>query len=129
MEDASLARLSRRERQIMQALYRAGKAGVGEVLAGLPDPPSYSAVRTLLRILEQKGYVRHKAEGTRYVYKPCVSRDKARRSALAGLLDNLFEGSREKLLAALLDRGDGDLGAEELDRLAELIERERRSGR
>ena len=129
MEDPAQNRLSRRERQIMQVLYRAGKAGVAEVLEALPDPPSYSAVRTLLRILEEKGHVRHRTEGTRYVYEPRGSREKARRSALSGVLHNLFEGSREKLLAALLDRRDADLTDEELERLALLIERERRNGR
>lgn len=129
MDDTSQARFSRRERQIMQVLYRRGKATAAEVLEGMPDPPSYSAVRTLLRILEEKGFIKHTQDGARYVYQPRVPREKARHSALSTLLNDLFEGSREKLLAALLDKRAGDLTPEELDRLSTLIQRARGEGR
>ncbi len=128
MEDIAQP-LSRRERQIMQALYRLGKGTVAEVLEALPDPPSYSAVRALLRILEEKGYLRHSQDGARYVYEPRIAKTKARRSALSSILQNFFKGSREELLAALLDESAGDLAPDELDRLAELIDRARKEGR
>jgi predicted transcriptional regulator len=128
-EDTSQARLSRRERQIMQVLYRRGRATAAEVLESMPDPPGYSAVRALLRILEEKGFIKHKQDGARYVYEPCVPREKARHPALRALLNDLFEGSREKLLAALLDERAGDLTPEELDKLSKLIERARGEGR
>ncbi len=128
MEDIAQP-LSRRERQIMQALYRLGKGTVAEVLEALPDPPSYSAVRALLRILEEKGYLRHSQDGARYVYEPRVPKTKARRSALTNILHNFFKGSREELLAALLDESAGDLAPDELDRLAVLIDRARKEGR
>lgn len=129
MEDAAHNQLSRRERQIMQALYRLGKATVAEVQEALPDPPGYSAVRALLRILEEKGYVRHAQDGARYIYEPRVSRTRARRSVLKGILHDFFKGSREELLAALLDESAGDLTPEELDRLSELIKRAKKEGR
>jgi predicted transcriptional regulator len=129
MDDTSQARLSRRERQIMQVLYRHGKATAAEVLEGLPDPPSYSAVRALLRILEEKGFIKHGQDGARYVYQPRVPREKARHSALSTLLNDLFEGSREKLLAALLDKRAGHLTPEELEKLSALIDRARGEGR
>ncbi len=113
----------------MQVLYRQGKATAAEVLEGLPDPPSYSAIRTLLRILETKGFIRHTQDGARYVYQPSVAREKAGSSALRTLLNDLFEGSREKLLAALLDERAGDLTPEELDKLSGLIDRARGEGR
>ncbi len=128
MEDIAQP-LSRRERQIMQALYRLGKGTVAEVLEAIPDPPSYSAVRALLRILEEKEFVRHSQDGARYVYEPRVPKTKARRSALSNILHNFFKGSREELLAALLDESTEDLSPEELDRLAGLIERARKEGR
>ena len=121
--------LSRRERQIMDILYRLGRATAADVRASLPDPPSYSAVRAHLRILEEKGHVQHESEGPRYVFAPTVPRDAARRSALKGLLRNFFEGSREQMVATLLDMSGKDLGQDELERLAALIEQARKEGR
>jgi predicted transcriptional regulator len=119
--------LSRRERQIMDIVYRGGRVTAAEVNARLPDPPSYSAVRALLRILEQKGHLRHERDGTRYVYLPVVAKRSARRSALHDLVDTFFEGSAEKVVAALLDRRD--IGDGELERLSALIEQARKEGR
>lgn len=114
--------LSRREREIMDVLYRAGKATVAEVQAGMPDPPSYSAVRTMLRILEDKGHVRHDLDGPRYVYIPTVARDKAKRSALKHVVNTFFDGSASQVMAALLEISPRDLGDEELARLRQLID-------
>lgn len=125
----ALLNLSRRERQIMDVLYRDRQATAAEVLAALPDPPSYSAVRALLRILETKGHVRHVADGTRYVYLPTVARDRAGRPALAGVLETFFEGSTEKAVAALLELSPAGLSDEELGRLSRLIEQARLEGR
>jgi predicted transcriptional regulator len=113
----------------MEALYRLGRASAIEVRGALPDPPSYSAVRALLRILEDKGFLSHRQDGARYIYTPCVPRQKAQRSALRNLLHNFFEGSREKLLAALLDGSAGKLSPEELESLSDLVERARKEGR
>jgi BlaI family penicillinase repressor len=124
-----LVTLSRRERQIMDILYREGRAAATDVLALLPDPPGYSAVRALLRVLENKGHARHVLEGTRYVYLPTVPADRARRSALRRVCDTFFEGSAEKTVAALLTISKGELSREELDRLARLIEDARKEGR
>ncbi len=121
--------LSRRERQIMDVVYRLGEATVADVLRELADPPSYSAVRAFLRILEEKGHLRHKEAGPRYVYTPRVPREKARRSALQRLLRNFFDDSRENLVAALLDDEASRLSPQELDNLAGLIERARKEGR
>jgi BlaI family transcriptional regulator, penicillinase repressor len=129
VELAHHQKLSRRERQIMEALYRSGSATAQEVLAGISDPPSYTAIRTLLRILEEKGHVSHKQSGTRYVYSPCVPREHASRSALADVVRNFFDGSREKLVAALLEGGAGELSSGEIDNFAELIERAKKEGR
>jgi len=120
---------SRRERQIMEVIYREGRAAATEVLEKLPDPPSYSAVRALLRILEQKGHVRHVEEGNRYVYFPTVPADRARRSALRHLLQTFFQGSPEKAVAALLDMSRSELSESELDRLSRLIDQAREEGR
>jgi len=122
-------RLSRRERQIMDALYRRGRATAMDVLEDLPDPPSYTAVRTLLRIMEDKGHIRHTQEGSRYIYQPCLSREKARRSVLDSVIQNFFEGSRQKLFAALLDGGSGKLSRDELNSLSELVDQARKEGR
>jgi predicted transcriptional regulator len=109
----------------MDILYRLGSATAGEVLAGLPGEPSYSTVRAQLRVLEEKGHVRHEERGLRYVYKPIVPRDAARRSALKHLVDTFFEGSAEKVVAALL--GDtARLSQDELDRLSKVIEKARK---
>ncbi len=129
MTDSAHDELSRRERQIMDILYRRGRAAVAEVLGDLPDPPSYSAVRALLRVLEEKGHVEHEQEGPRYVYKPTVPRDEARQSAMDRLVRTFFDGSTEKAVAAFLGESVAELSAEELERLAELIEQARKEGR
>src|SRR5688500_2456438 len=121
--------LSRRERQILDLLYRRGRATAAEVHEGLPEAPGYSAVRALLRIQEETGHARHEAEGPRYVYRPAVPRDRARRSALTHLVETFFNGSTEQAVAALLDTSAGRLQPEELDKLAERIEKVRREGR
>lgn len=112
---------SRRERQIMDILYQLERATVGEVLAKLPDKPNYSTVRAQLRVLEEKGHVRHEEEGLRYVYVPCVPREVARRSALRHLVDTFFEGSTEKAVAALLGGEVDKVSSEELHRLATFL--------
>ena len=101
--------LSRRERQIMEVLYRERQATAGEVLERLPDPPGYSAVRALLKILENKGHVRHAVEGNRYVYQPRLPRERAGRPAMAGVLETFFDGSTEKAVATLLDLSRSEL--------------------
>jgi predicted transcriptional regulator len=126
---ADVLDLSRRERQIMEVVYRSGRATAGEVLGGLPEPPSYSAVRALLKILEGKGHLRHVLEEGRYVWLPTVPRDRARRSALQSLLQTFFEGSAEKAVAALLTQSKSKLGDDELERLARLIADAREEGR
>jgi predicted transcriptional regulator len=120
--------LSRRERQIMDFLYRVGRAGAAEVQAHMPDPPSYSAVRAMLRVLEEKGHIRHEQDGPRYVFVPRVARDRAQRSALRHVVKTFFEGSKEQVVAALLDDRSTELSEGELDRLARLIERARKEG-
>ena len=122
-------RLSRRERQIMDLLYRLGRATVAEIHAALPDAPSYSAVRAMLRVLEEKKHIRHEEKDLRYVFMPIVPRDKARRSAIRHLLDTFFEGSPEQAVATLLDVSARELTTEEIDRMAELIEKARKEGR
>ncbi len=121
--------LSRRERQIMNVIYARGSATVQDVMGEIPDPPSYSAVRAMLRVLEEKGHVLHREEGPRYVYMPVVPRDEARQSALRQLVGTFFDGSAEQAAAALLDMSGSDLSHEELDRLAEAIETARKEGR
>jgi len=118
--------LSRRERQIMDILYKLESASVGQVLAKLADKPSYSTVRAQLRVLEEKGHVRHEEHGLRYVYVPAVPRDVARRSALRHLVETFFEGSTEKVVAALLGGEVARISPEELDRLARLIAKGRK---
>jgi predicted transcriptional regulator len=122
-------RLSRREREIMNIIFRSGKATAGEVLEAMADPPSYSAVRATLRVLEQKGHVRHQHDGTRYVYTATVNREKARNSALDQLLNTFFEGSAATVVATLLERSKDRLTPEELDRLSLLIAQARKEGR
>lgn len=121
--------LSRRERQIMDALHQRGRGTVAEVLAGLPDPPSYSAVRALLRILEDKGHAKHVKEGARYVYLPRVSAEKARRSALRRVVSTFFAGSVSQAMAALLETADTTLSDSELGRIEQMIEQARKEGR
>jgi BlaI family transcriptional regulator, penicillinase repressor len=120
--------LSRRERQIIDILYSQGRATAAEVQAALPEPPSYSAVRAMLRILEDKGHVRHEQDGPRYVYVPTIGRDNAKRSALNHMLQTFFEGSAEQAISALLDDRAPRLSEAELDRLARLISQARKAG-
>ena len=129
MAKRALERLSRRERQIMELIYASGQATATEILERLPDPPSYSAVRALLRILETKGHLRHVVDGTRYVFFPTVAPDRARRSAMQSLIHTFFEGSPEKAVAALLDVSRSELSEDELDRISRLIENAREEGR
>ncbi len=121
--------LTRREREIMDILYRRGRATAHEVLADLAEPPSYSAVRALLRLLEERGHVKHAEDGPRYVYAPAVARGDARRSALAHVVKTFFAGSVEHAVAALVDSPRSKLSREELDRLSDLIDRARKEGR
>ncbi len=120
--------VSRRERQILDVLYRTGRATVGEIQQSIPNPPSYSAVRTLLRILEEKRHVRHEQEGTRYVYLPRIERDRAKRPAMRHLMDTFFEGSATQAIAALIDEDANTLSSEDWQRLADMIERARKEG-
>jgi len=121
--------LSRRERQILDILYQRGSAGVAEIQAELPQTPSYSAVRALLRILEEKGHVKHEEQDGRYVYAPKISRNKASRSALMHVVETFFNGSPEQAMATLLDVSARGLSREELDRMAGLIDEARKEGR
>ena len=120
--------VSRRERQILDVLYRTGRATVVEIQKSIPNPPSYSAVRTLLRILEEKRHVRHEQDGTRYVYLPRIARDRAKRSAMRHLMNTFFEGSAIQAIAALIDEDSKTLSGEDWQRLADLIERARKEG-
>jgi BlaI family transcriptional regulator, penicillinase repressor len=128
MPSALHATLTRRERQIMDILFRRGRATAAEVMEDLSGDPSYSTVRTQLRVLEDKGYVRHQEEGLRYVYMPAIKRHTARKSALRHLVDTFFEGSTEKAVAALLGGEGTRLTDEELTRIAGLIARARKEG-
>ncbi len=125
----ALARLSRRERQIMDILYQRGKASASEVREAMEDAPSYSAVRAVLRVLEEKGHVKHQAEELKYVYVPTVNRDKAKRSAVKHLLDTFFSDSPKQIVAALLDVSSQRLTREDLDQMAEMIEKAKREGK
>jgi len=125
---SALTGLSRRERQIMEILYQQGKASAADVLRAMPDPPSYSAVRAMMRVLEEKGHVKHVAQGPKYVYVPVVGREKAKRSAVKHLVDTFFSDSPEQVVAALLDVSSTRLTNEELDRMAAMIERARKEG-
>jgi len=120
--------LSRRERQIMEIVYRRGEVTAAEILADLPDPPSYSAVRGLLRILVDKQHLRHREDGPRYVYSPVVTREKARTKAVADLLDTFFDGSAAEAAVALLGSSRRKLSTEELDELDALIAEARSRG-
>jgi BlaI family transcriptional regulator, penicillinase repressor len=121
MKKTKPAPLARRERQIMDVLYKLERATVGEVVAAFPDQPHYSTVRAQLRVLEEKGHVRHEEHGLRYVYFPAVPRDVARRSALRHLVETFFDGSTEKVVAALLGGEVSRISPEEMERLARLI--------
>lgn len=120
---------SRREREIMDVLYRLGKATAAQILEEIADPPSYTAIRTHLAILEKKGHVRHVSDGTRYIYEPLVAREQMGRRAIDSLLTTFFDNSIERAVAALLTRKDADLSADELERLSQLIEKAKREGR
>ena len=120
--------LSRRERQIMDILFRKGRATAAEVMAELPNEPSYSTVRTQLRVLEQKGHARHEDDGVRFVYMPIVARHAARKTALRHVVETFFDGSPEKAVAALLGSEGAKLSGEQLDRIATLIDKARRDG-
>jgi BlaI family transcriptional regulator, penicillinase repressor len=122
------AGLTRRERQIMDILYRRGRATAGEVMDDLPGNPHYSTVRTQLRILEGKGHVSHEEQGLRYVYVPAVPRRAARKSALRHLVDTFFDGSSEQVVAAVLGGEGSKISEEELDRIAELVAKARKEG-
>jgi BlaI family penicillinase repressor len=128
-QDDELAGLSRRERQIMDFLFQRGKASVGEVLDGIPDPPGYSAVRATLRTLEQKGRVSHEEDGRAYIYRPTLRRDAARRSALTHVLRTFFDNSAEQAVAALLELKGPRLSEAELERVSRMVENAKKEGR
>ena len=121
--------LSRRERQIMDIIYELNEATAAQVLERLPNPPSYSAVRALLRVLEEKGHLSHKQDGPRYVFVPTLPRDEARENALKHLVNTFFDGSTEKVVAAMLDISDEKLSEDDYQRLSRLIENARKEGR
>ena len=121
--------LSRRERQIMDIIYELNEATAAQVMERLPNPPSYSAVRALLRVLEEKGHLSHKQDGPRYVFVPTLPRDEARENALKHLVNTFFNGSTEKVVAALLDISDEKLSQDDYQRLSRLIENARKEGR
>ena len=123
------ARLGIRERQIMEVVYRLGRATVAEVLAALENPPSYSAVRAMMRILEDKGHLHHLQEGPRYVYLPVIPGERARKSILQDVVKRLFDNSTEKAVAALLESASARISDAELERLRRLIASARRQGR
>lgn len=128
MAEQMQSSLSRRERQIMDAIYRLERATAAEVMDAIPDPPSYSAVRAMLRVLEEKGHLKHEQDGPRYVFSPIVARDTARRSAMKHLVRTFFDGSTEGAVAALLQT-EGKLSRAELERLSGLIEKAKLEGR
>ena len=120
--------LSRRERQIMDILYQKARATAAEIHEAIPDPPTYSAVRAKLRVLEEKGHVRHEEEALRYVYLPVVARDSARRSALRHMVSTFFGGSVEDTVAALLDLSTSNLSQKDLDRISQMVELAKKEG-
>ena len=129
MPSEDFSGLSRRERQIMDFLFQKGKGSVSDVMEGITDPPSYSAVRAMLRTLEQKGRITHLEEGRAYIYRPTLRKDTARRGALAHVLKTFFDGSTEQAVAALLELKGQKLSEAELDRVADLIDKAKREGR
>jgi predicted transcriptional regulator len=129
MTRKSHANLSRRERQIMDIIYQLGRATAQEVQERLPNAPSYSAARALLRLLEEKGYLRHEQDGPRYVYLPTLAREKARAAAIKQVLKTFFDDSAEEAVAALLDVSKAKLKPEELDRLSAMIAEAKKEGR
>lgn len=129
MNNTPLNKLSRRERQIMDIIYRFGRATAAEVLENLPDPPSYSAVRAMLSVLEKKELLKHHQDGPRYVYLPTVAPEKAQHSAMENLLQTFFEGSTAQAMAALLDMSKEDMSDADLDRLSKMIDQAKQEGR
>ena len=121
--------LSRRERQIMDALYRLGRASAAEIRDAIPDPPTYTAVRSHLTILQEKGHLRFESDGTRYIYEPVVPRDQMAKSVIDGVMETFFGGSIERVVATLVDREESQITEEQLDRLAKIIEQARKEGR
>src|SRR5580700_9060547 len=121
--------LSRRERQIMDALYRLGKASAAEIREALADPPTYTAVRTHLGILQEKGHIKFESDGTRYIYEPVVPREEMAKSVIEGVLQTFFGGSIERVVSTLLDSEESKVTPEQLDRLREIIEQASREGR
>ena len=120
---------SRREREIMDALYKLGKASAAQIQSEIPEPPTYTAIRSHLSILERKGHVRHESDGTRYLYEPRVAREQMGKRAIDSLLKTFFDNSVERAVTALLTRKDADVSADDLDRLSRLIEKAKREGR
>lgn len=120
--------LSRRERQMMDILYQRGRATAAEIQESLPDPPSYSAVRAKLRVLEEKGHIRHEAQAARYIYSPVITRDRAKESALRHLLATFFDNSAEQAVTALLELKPGTFSREKLDGLSKMIEQAKEEG-
>ena len=120
---------SRREREIMDALYKLGKASAQQILDEIADPPTYTAIRSHLTILEKKGHVRHTSDGTRYIYEPRVAREQMSHRAMDSLLKTFFDNSVERAVTALLTREDTEVSREELDRLSRLIEKAKKEGR
>jgi predicted transcriptional regulator len=127
--DNTAAGFSRRERAIMEALYRLGRASAAEIREQIADPPSYTAIRTHLSILEKKGHVRHESDGTRYIYVPFVAREQMGRRAIDSLLATFFDNSVERAVTAMLTRRDAEIPRADLDRLAQLIDKARTEGR
>jgi predicted transcriptional regulator len=129
VREKNFQNLGRRERQILDVVFRLGEASVGDVLEHLPDPPAYDSVRTMIRLLERKGYLRHRREGTKYIYRPIQSHESASRSALSHLMKTFFQGSAAETVAAIFDVSSDNLSDEELKRLEQLIEQARKEGR
>ena len=121
--------LSRRERQIMEALYRLGKASAIEIRDAMPNPPTYTAVRTHLALLQDKGHIRHERQGAKHIYEPVVPRDEMAKNVITGVLENFFGGSVERVVATLIEPGTGGLSDEQLDRISKLIDEARGQGR
>ena len=129
MKKNSFSGLSRRERQIMEIIYKNGEAAASEIRKSIVDPPSYSAVRALLKILENKGHLKHREKGPRYIYYPTLPPDKAKSSALKHLMKTFFDDSMENVVAALLDITGSDLTEEDYERLYKLIEKAKKEGK
>ena len=121
--------LSRRERQIMDIVYVLGRVSVAQVLERIPNPPSYSAIRALLKVLEKKGHLKHKQEGPRYIYSPTLPREKARQNALKHIMQTFFDDSTADVVAALLNISEGNLSEIDYKRLSELIKKAQKEGR